>query len=436
MSSLSTSTFRPKRSGFNIDSSVFTSHLLHAAETPTLPFLSSVASFSLTTPNSSASVAICAVPTHEEAFLPEWITWHRLLGVERFHLFDNDPSRRMRRLLRPWIEEGSVVLYEIDYEDRTEVGTVYQQHVMRLCEKYVLPKVNWASHHDIDEFLLVDAPGWSPSLPTFVPPAPNADEPDVGRWTFPMHQRFEMLDDATCVPMLRLPFQNYGVKELGREELVVESQTVRERIPPDFHSYGKMFLHSGGKQGKAAWMGPHSCKSLPDSVILDAHGKEMRFDHGTYPYHGVPLPQEGLILHHYIQRSLADCYSKFHVLSTTPNDWRSRDGLKGCARNYVPTDAEISSPSSLAALKAEPQGEELVSRPESWQVIFTRDERARESWQARMTAAILREWRRRGKSTQEWFWEEGDQARDEKGELEEMQGVVQVRDVYMEVRGM
>lgn len=47
--------------------------------------------------------------------MPEWLTWHRLLGVERFFLFDNAPTVEMRRLLRPWIEEGSVVLYEIDY---------------------------------------------------------------------------------------------------------------------------------------------------------------------------------------------------------------------------------------------------------------------------------------------------------------------------------
>jgi hypothetical protein len=38
-----------------------------------------------------------------------------LIGVERFYLFDNSPSLRMRRLLRPWIEEGTVVLFDLFY---------------------------------------------------------------------------------------------------------------------------------------------------------------------------------------------------------------------------------------------------------------------------------------------------------------------------------
>lgn len=93
-------------------------YLAHPSERPALPLVSSIASFSLSPPPPSepVNVSICAVPTHEELYLPEWITWHRLVGVERFYLFDNSPSRGMRRLLKPWIDEGSVVLYELHYK--------------------------------------------------------------------------------------------------------------------------------------------------------------------------------------------------------------------------------------------------------------------------------------------------------------------------------
>lgn len=61
------------------------------------------------------------------------------------------------------------------------------------------------------------------------------------RWTFPLHARFnEILHRATCVPILRLPFQNYGVRELGWAESVVERQTVRDKVDPNFHTYGKV----------------------------------------------------------------------------------------------------------------------------------------------------------------------------------------------------
>ncbi|GAA6005279.1 hypothetical protein JCM10207_002924 [Rhodosporidiobolus poonsookiae] len=403
-------------------------HLAHPSEAAALPLVQSIASFSLSQPSLNASVAICAVPTHEELFLPEWITWHRLLGVERFYLFDNAPSLEMRRLLRPWIEEGVVVLYDLAYDDTVNIGEIYQQHVLRLCEKYVLTTVKWASHHDVDEFLMVDAPGWKPNFPSLLPSSPSSsssssDEPapasDLQQWTYPLHQRFQdLLAESTCVPVLRLPFQNYGIKEMQHGEMVTELHTLRDSIGPDYHTYGKMFLHSDGVFMKAGWMGPHSCKAFPGTVVMNVQGDEIDLGRGTYPFAGLPLPQEGLTLFHYGQRSLRNCHTKFHVLANTPNDWRTKDGLAGCARNYVPTNEELASDTLTAALRAEPFGEELVSRPESWSVLFTRDTRALHSWQGRMTRAILDEWRRKGGSAADeqgrWWWELGPDASDER----------------------
>ncbi|BGP29146.1 hypothetical protein JCM10296v2_000884 [Rhodotorula toruloides] len=417
-------------------------YLAHPSEGPALPLVSSISSFSLSPPPPSqpVNVSICAVPTHEEQYLPEWITWHRLVGVERFYLFDNSPSRRMRRLLKPWIDEGSVVLYELHYKEGTDIGAIYQQHVLRLCEKDVLPHTNWASHHDVDEFLLVDAPGWSSPLPTPVSaPSTSSDSPALAtRWTFPLHTRFnEILHRATCVPILRLPFQNYGVRELGWAESVVERQTVRDKVDPIFHTYGKIFLHSAQQAKRASWMGPHSCKALPGTVVLDSHGKRIVNEEGIYPFNGLALPQESLRLFHYVQRSLEDCRSKYRVLANTPNDWRTKDGLTGCARNYVPLDSELATPEGrdeLAALVATDSEEErkaLLDRPASWWEIFERDTAARDSWQGRMTRAVLAEWRARGKREGVWWWEEG--VEDE--ELDAMEGVRVVRDIERAIMG-
>ncbi|BGP45101.1 hypothetical protein JCM10450v2_000918 [Rhodotorula kratochvilovae] len=417
--------------GASASVSPYAAHLAHPSEEAALPLVAAVGAFSLLANRSApAKVAICAVATHEEQFLPEWITWHRLVGVERFYLFDNSPSRRMRRLLRPWIDEGSVVLYELEYQDGIDIGSVYQAHVLRLCERDVLPLTPWASHHDVDEFLLADAPGWTAPLP-----APLGVAGDSG-WTFPLHARFDkLLQDATCVPVLRLPFQNYGVQQLDADEMVTDLQTVRDRVVPNFHTYGKIFIHSrdgDGEKNNAGWMGPHSCRSPPGTIVRDAQGKELVAEGTTYPYAGLPLPQEGLLLFHYVQRSVADCYAKFHVLSSTPQDWRTRDGLAGCARNYVPTDAELATPEARAELEALPQGKELASRPDSWEKLFVRDTRARDAWIGRMTRAVLAEWRARGgeKARREgrWYWElKEDAAGDEA--LARMEGVVRITGV-------
>ncbi|GAA6006915.1 glycosyltransferase family 2 protein [Rhodotorula paludigena] len=437
--------------------SLYAAHLAHPSEADALPLVSAVASFSVVASSGErAHVAVCAVPTHEEQYLPEWLTWHRLVGVERFYLFDNQPSTRMRRLLRPWIDEGTVVLYELEYEDGVDIGAVYQNHVLRLCERDVLPVTSWVSHHDVDEFLMVDAPGWSPTLPSLVntslpaadPSSPlvhdatDAEDRSAGealapsqRWTYPLHARFDsLLSEATCVPMLRLPFQNYGVRTLEPTDFVTERQTVKDRVPPNFHTYGKMFIHPKEGSLNAGWLGPHSCRATSGGAVMDAQGMELLFESTTYPYAGAPLPQEGIMLYHYIQRSLADCRAKYHVLSSTPQDWRTRDGLAGCARNYVPLDAELATPDARAQLVADDpeHGDELAARPESWGVLFTRDTSARDSWQGRMTRAILGEWRARGgKEAQEqgrWWWEMGDEASDERLEGM-MSGIVSVESV-------
>lgn len=55
--------------------------------------------------------------------------------------------------------------------------------------------------------------------------------------------------------------------------------------------------------------------------------------------------------------------------------------------------------------------EELASRPESWYGLYQRDTSARDSWQGRMTRAILNEWRKKGGREAEregkWYWELG-----------------------------
>lgn len=126
---------------------------------------------------------------------------------------------------------------ESESVETVNIGSVYQTHVLHLCEKHVLTTSNWVSHHDVDEFLMVDAPGWSSPIPS---PIPSSSE--TQQWTYPLHSLFEQLKQATCVPILRYPFQNYGVRTLGRDQFVTQELTVRDRIPSGYHTYGKVSL--------------------------------------------------------------------------------------------------------------------------------------------------------------------------------------------------
>lgn len=118
------------------------------------------------------------------------------------------------------------------------VGSVYQQHLLRLCERHILPATNWALHHDLDEFLMVDPPGWSPHVPTLVP-EPEVEE-GVSAWRYPLHSLLDQLEKATCVPVTRIMFQNVGARELKAGEMVTEIHTTRERKQANRFTYGKV----------------------------------------------------------------------------------------------------------------------------------------------------------------------------------------------------
>lgn len=111
--------------------------------------------------------------------------------------------------------------------------------------------------------------------------------------------------------------------------------------------------------------------------------------------------------------------------------------MTGCARNYVPLDSELATPErrdELTALVATDSDEErklLVERPESWWALFERDTEARDSWQGRMTRAVLDEWKARGKRDGVWWWEE----RVTDDELDQMEGIRVIDDVKQAVMG-
>ncbi|KAM0753469.1 hypothetical protein T439DRAFT_155786 [Meredithblackwellia eburnea MCA 4105] len=89
-------------------------------------------------------LTLATIASHERDYLVEWITWHRLVGVERFVLFDVVPGgdEGLKELLRPWREEGVVVLVECEWPDADEPGTQplnWHPSLLNFISNYFLP---------------------------------------------------------------------------------------------------------------------------------------------------------------------------------------------------------------------------------------------------------------------------------------------------------
>jgi hypothetical protein len=90
----------------------------------------------------------CAIYRDEGPYLAEWIEFHRLVGFERFYLYDNRSEDNHREVLAPYIDEGIVVLHDWNVPYVPGQTDAYEHAVATYCDE-----ARWIACFDIDEFL-------------------------------------------------------------------------------------------------------------------------------------------------------------------------------------------------------------------------------------------------------------------------------------------
>ena len=91
-------------------------------------------------------LSVCAIYRDEAAYLREWIEFHRLVGVERFFLYDNRSVDDHREVLAPYVERGSSALH--DWPMAQGQLPAYEH-----CIAEHGPESRWIAFIDLDEFL-------------------------------------------------------------------------------------------------------------------------------------------------------------------------------------------------------------------------------------------------------------------------------------------
>jgi hypothetical protein len=99
------------------------------------------------TPADGVYLAACSVYLNEAPYLREWIEFHRLMGVERFFLYDNNSADDHLEALAPYIEEGIVTLRE------WRSSPLDQREVFDHCLDAHREHARWIAFLDLDEFL-------------------------------------------------------------------------------------------------------------------------------------------------------------------------------------------------------------------------------------------------------------------------------------------
>jgi hypothetical protein len=94
-------------------------------------------------------LGIAAIMKNEAPYLKEWIEYHRLVGVEKFYLFDNESSDNTKEVLEPYIQSG-----EVEHIYFPGVGVKNQIRCYSEAVRRFRNKVKWLAVIDIDEFIV------------------------------------------------------------------------------------------------------------------------------------------------------------------------------------------------------------------------------------------------------------------------------------------
>ena len=98
---------------------------------------------------SSPYLVVAALFRNEAPFLAEWVSFHRIVGVDHFYLYDNGSTDHPETVLSPFLKEGCVTLrpWPVPFHERAQ-ATAYTD-----CLNRVRGQARWLACIDIDEFL-------------------------------------------------------------------------------------------------------------------------------------------------------------------------------------------------------------------------------------------------------------------------------------------
>ena len=91
-------------------------------------------------------LSICAIYRNEARYLREWVAFHRIMGVERFFLYDNASTDDHEEALRPFVEDGSVSVTPWPQSPG-------QMAAFEDCLRRERDAWRWMAFIDVDEFL-------------------------------------------------------------------------------------------------------------------------------------------------------------------------------------------------------------------------------------------------------------------------------------------
>ena len=102
------------------------------------------------------TVCLAAILKDEKSFVEEWVAHHRLLGVDHFFLYDNDPLQPLQDILRLHRDYVTILPWLVEHDDPNYPGHTKQLKAYRHCLDNGAANYDWVTFLDGDEFIILN----------------------------------------------------------------------------------------------------------------------------------------------------------------------------------------------------------------------------------------------------------------------------------------
>ena len=103
--------------------------------------------------HASGNIAIVAILRDELPFLDEWLAYHRLLGVDHFFLYDDDPALPLPNFTQPHRDYVTVIPWYNRHGDFPGINRQTKAYLHALPA--LRGRFRWVAFLDVDEFILL-----------------------------------------------------------------------------------------------------------------------------------------------------------------------------------------------------------------------------------------------------------------------------------------
>ena len=220
-------------------------------------------------------ISIASIIKNEAPYLPEWIEYHKMLGVEKFYIYDNESTDNTKEVLKSYIADGTVEY--IWFPGKKMQPKAYLDAVLRTGSK-----THWLVLIDADEFIV---------------PVKNLSIVSV------IKNIYKKQKNISQILMGWVVYGSSGHKTKP-DGLVIENYKNRGKFEDSRYSFKAIV-----NPRKVKIPDCHSCSVRGNTI--DENGNVINIDIFSKKIPSIfSLPRNRLRLNHYMVKSYEECYNK------------------------------------------------------------------------------------------------------------------------------